>query len=91
MEPPELHVIFEDKQLLALNKTQGIVVEREAHLKFTLETLALDYIRSKERYPQKCFIGVPHRLGHDNVAGELVLRDHLCDANGRLLRRAPHQ
>lgn len=62
MEIQPQQILYEDKQLLALNKQQGIVVEREPHLKFTLESLALDYIRSKEKYPQKCFIGLPHRL-----------------------------
>jgi 23S rRNA pseudouridine1911/1915/1917 synthase len=38
------------------------VVEYEPHLKYTLESLAMNYIRSKEKYPQKCFIGLPHRL-----------------------------
>jgi 23S rRNA pseudouridine1911/1915/1917 synthase len=58
----DLKILFEDKYLLAINKPHGIVVEREPNLKYTLEGFALDYIRSKEKYPQKCFIGVPHRL-----------------------------
>ena len=62
MQPPELKIIYEDKQLLAVNKPQGIVTEYEPHLNFTLESLALNYIRSQQKYPQKCFIGVPHRL-----------------------------
>jgi 23S rRNA pseudouridine1911/1915/1917 synthase len=62
VQPSELNVIFEDKYLLALNKPHGIVVEHEPSLKYTLQSLALEYIRSKEKYPQKCFIGLPHRL-----------------------------
>ena len=62
MEAPLLKIIYEDKQLLAVNKPQGIVVEYEPHLQFSLESLAMKYIRGKEKYPQKCFIGVPHRL-----------------------------
>jgi len=62
MQPPELQIIYEDKHLLAVNKPQGIVTEFEHHLNFTLESLALNYIRSKEKYPQKCFIGLPQRL-----------------------------
>ena len=62
MQPPEINVLYEDKQLLALNKPHGIVVEFEPHLKFTLESQALNYLRSNEKYPQKCFIGLPHRL-----------------------------
>jgi 23S rRNA pseudouridine1911/1915/1917 synthase len=62
MQPPELKIIYQDKQLLVVNKPQGIVTEYEPHLNFTLESLALNYIRSQEKYPQKCFIGVPHRL-----------------------------
>lgn len=62
MQPPQISVLYEDKQLLALNKPHGLVVEYEPHLKFTLESQALNYLRSNEKYPQKCFIGLPHRL-----------------------------
>lgn len=62
MQPPQINILYEDKQLLALHKPHGIVVEYEPHLKYTLESQALNYLRSKEKYPQKCFIGVPHRL-----------------------------
>ena len=62
MQPQVLQILLEDKQLLAVNKPQGIVTEYEPHLNFTLESMALNYIRSNEKYPQKCFIGVPHRL-----------------------------
>lgn len=62
MLPFPLQILFEDKYLIALNKPQGMVVEKELHLNSNLQSLALDYIRSKEKYPQKCFIGVPHRL-----------------------------
>lgn len=61
MHYTELKVLFEDKHLLAVNKPSGIVVE-DGHHKFTLETLALDYIKSKDQWPWKCFIGVPHRI-----------------------------
>ncbi len=72
MQPPELKIIYQDKQLLAVNKPQGIVTEYEPHLNFTLESLALNYIRSQEKYPQKCFIGVPHRLDRP-VSGVVLL------------------
>ena len=62
MQPPELKIIYEDKQLLAVNKPQALVTEYEPHLNFTLESMAMNYIRSQEKYPQKCFIGLPHRL-----------------------------
>ena len=72
MSPPEFSVIFEDKYLLALNKPQGLVSEHEPNLKYTLESLALDYTRSKEKYPHKCFIGLPHRLDRP-VSGVVLL------------------
>ncbi len=72
MLPPKLTVLFEDKYLLALNKPQGLVTEHEPSLKYTLQSLALEYIRSKEKYPQKCFIGVPHRLDRP-VSGMVLL------------------
>ncbi len=62
MLPAPLQVLYEDKQLLAVNKPQGLVTEYEPHLNFTLESMAMNYIRSQEKYPQKCFIGLPHRL-----------------------------
>ena len=62
MFPNELNILFEDKYLLAINKPHGMVTERDAHLLQTLESLALQYIQLKEKYPQKCFIGLPHRL-----------------------------
>lgn len=58
----ELKILYEDKQLIAVNKPHGIVTEHEPHLKYSVESLALQFIRAKEKYPQKCFIGVPHRL-----------------------------
>ncbi len=62
MFPAGLEILFEDKYLLAINKPHGMVTERDAHLQRTLESLALRYVQSKEKYPQKCFIGLPHRL-----------------------------
>ena len=58
----EQNILFEDKHLLAINKPHGMVTERNAYLPYTLEAIALRYIQSKEKYPQKCFIGLPHRL-----------------------------
>lgn len=67
-----IHVLYEDRQLLAVNKPQGLVSEYEPHLKFSLESMALNYIRSQEKYPQKCFIGLPHRLDRP-VSGVVLL------------------
>lgn len=67
-----IHVLYEDRQLLAVSKPQGLVAEYEPHLKFSLESMALNYIRSKEKYPQKCFIGLPHRLDRP-VSGVVLL------------------
>lgn len=57
----ELDILFEGKYLLAINKPAGIVVEDTMH-KYTLQTVALDYLKSKDKWPWKCFVGVPHRL-----------------------------
>lgn len=62
MEAPEVEVLFEDKYLLAVNKPAGLVIERTGHMKSSLETKAFFYLRAKEKYPQKVFIGLPHRL-----------------------------
>lgn len=71
MLPSELKIIYEDKYLLAVNKPQGLVSEHEAHLKYSVQSLALNYYRSNERYPQKCFIGMPQRLDRP-VSGVLL-------------------
>jgi 23S rRNA pseudouridine1911/1915/1917 synthase len=72
MKPSELNVLFEDKYLLALNKPQGLVSEREPSLKYTLESLALEYLHSQTKYPEKCYIGLPHRLDRP-VSGVVLL------------------
>ena len=67
-----LQVLFEDNYLLAVNKPHALVVENESPLNTSLQSLALDYLRSKTKYPQKCFIGVPHRLDRP-VSGIIIL------------------
>jgi len=62
MNSSDLQILFEDKYLLAINKPHGLVTDKDARLPQTLESLTLEYIQSKEKYPQKCFIGLPHRL-----------------------------
>lgn len=67
----EPQIIFEDKHLLVVNKPCGIVSEDDEYLRYSLESLALDYLKRKEKYPQKCFIGVPHRLDRP-VSGTII-------------------
>ena len=66
------NILFEDKQLLALNKPCGVIVESDANQTNTLEAEALAYIRANEKYPDKCFIGAPHRLDKP-VSGVVLL------------------
>lgn len=73
MQPQiDLPVLYEDRQLLAINKPQGLVVEFEPHLSYSLESLALRYVRSNSNFPHKCFIGLPHRLDRP-VSGVVLL------------------
>lgn len=73
MQPQiNLPVLYEDRQLLAVNKPQGLVVEFEPHLNYSLESLALKYVRSNSNFPHKCFIGLPHRLDRP-VSGAILL------------------
>lgn len=65
-------ILFEDGYLLAVNKPHGLVSDRDERIPHTLESLALDYLRSKTKYPQKCFIGLPHRLDRP-VSGVVLL------------------
>lgn len=67
-----LSVIYEDTHLLAVNKPADIVVERDQNTGFGLEVQALEYLKSKTAYPQKCFIGVVHRLDRP-VTGVVLL------------------
>lgn len=71
-QPIDLPVLYEDRQLLAVNKPHGLVAEYEPHLKYSLESLALRYVRSNDKYPHKCFIGLPHRLDRP-VSGVVLL------------------
>lgn len=71
VQPSVPKIIYEDKYLLAVNKPQGIVSEHELHLRFSVESMALDYCRSREKHPQKCFIGMPQRLDRP-VSGVLL-------------------
>lgn len=64
-------VLFEDKYLLVLNKPSGLVAESDEAGHESLQGQALQYIRAKEKYPDKCFIGLPHRL--DRPVSGLVL------------------
>lgn len=65
-------ILFEDNYLLAVSKPHGLVTERDERIPETLESLALDYLKSKTKYPQKCFIGLPHRLDRP-VSGVVLL------------------
>lgn len=55
-------ILFEDNYLLALNKPQGIITEFDTRFPVSLQALALRYLQAKEKYPEKCFTGLPHRL-----------------------------
>ena len=72
MQSAAIQILFEDAYLLAVNKPPGIVVESAQVTHQTLQAQALSYIRSKEKYPDKCFIGPPHRLDRP-VSGVVLL------------------
>ena len=72
MQGAAIQILFEDAYLLAVNKPPGIVAESAQATHQTLQAQALSYIRSKEKYPDKCFMGLPHRLDRP-VSGVVLL------------------
>jgi 23S rRNA pseudouridine1911/1915/1917 synthase len=67
----DLHILFEDNHLLAVNKRPGMLVQGDITGDVPLPELVKDYIKKKYNKPGAVFLGVVHRLDRP-VSGVVV-------------------
>lgn len=67
----DLHILFEDNHLVAVNKRPGVLVQGDATGDVPLSELVKDYIKKKYDKPGAVFLGVVHRLDRP-VSGVVV-------------------
>lgn len=58
----EIHILYEDNHLLAVNKPAGWLVHSDQTGDFTLADWAKNYIKTKYEKPGEVFLGVVHRI-----------------------------
>lgn len=68
---PDLHVLFEDNHLIAINKRPGVLVQGDVTGDVPLSDLVKDYIKKEYKKPGAVFLGVVHRLDRP-VSGVVV-------------------
>ena len=68
---PDLHILFEDNHLIAVNKRPGMLVQGDITGDIPLSELVKDYIKEKYNKPGAVFLGVVHRLDRP-VSGVVV-------------------
>jgi 23S rRNA pseudouridine1911/1915/1917 synthase len=59
---PELNVLFEDNHIIAVNKTQHDLVQKDVTGDESLDDKIKQYLREKYQKPGEVFLGVVHRL-----------------------------
>jgi 23S rRNA pseudouridine1911/1915/1917 synthase len=64
--PMQLHVLYEDNHLIAVNKPAGVLVQEE------LIPMVKEYLKDKYKKPGNVFLGLIHRLDR-NVSGIVLL------------------
>lgn len=64
----KLSIIYEDNKILVVNKTAGLIVEKNPFEKPTVETLVEEYLHNPKK---KAFVGIIHRL--DRVTSGVLL------------------
>src|ERR1700754_2513091 len=67
----DLHILFEDNHLIAVNKRPGVLVQGDITGDVPLSELVKDYIKKKYNKPGAVFLGVVHRLDRP-VSGVVV-------------------
>lgn len=67
----DLHVLFEDNHLIAVNKRPGVLVQGDITGDTPLSDLVKEYIKKKYDKPGAVFLGVVHRLDRP-VSGVVV-------------------
>lgn len=58
----DIHVIFEDNHIIAVNKTHHDLVQKDATGDVSLDDKVRQYIKAKYGKPGEVFLGVVHRL-----------------------------
>jgi len=66
-----LHVLYEDNHLIAVNKPSGVLVQSDASGAVSLMDMTREYIRKKYHKPGNVFLGLVHRLDRP-VAGVVL-------------------
>ncbi len=62
MHPPDLHVLYEDNHIIAVNKMPSDIVQGDRTGDVTLADRVRDYLRQRHGKPGNVFVGIPHRL-----------------------------
>ncbi len=66
-----IKVVYEDKDLIAVNKESGVSVQDSASNQLSLQEEIQEYIKEKDNKPGNVFLGIIHRLD-TNVEGIIV-------------------
>lgn len=77
-----LHVLYEDNHLVAVNKPWGVLVQTDASGELSLMDMTREYIRKKYHKPGKAFLGLVHRL--DRPVSGVVLFARTSKAASRI-------
>jgi 23S rRNA pseudouridine1911/1915/1917 synthase len=67
----DLHILFEDNHLVAVNKRAGVLVQGDVTGDVPLSELVKEYVKKKYNKPRAVFLGVVHRLDRP-VSGVVV-------------------
>jgi 23S rRNA pseudouridine1911/1915/1917 synthase len=74
MNPPQLHVLYEDNHLLAVVKPAGLPTMGTPGDRPTLLTLAKEYVKRRYRKPGNVYLGVVSRLDAPVTGAVLLAR-----------------
>jgi 23S rRNA pseudouridine1911/1915/1917 synthase len=77
-----LHVLYEDNHLIAVNKPLGVLVQADASGAVSLMDMTREYIRKKHHKPGNVFLGLVHRL--DRPVSGVVLFARTSKAASRI-------
>ncbi len=66
-----IQVVYEDKDLIVINKESGISVQDSSTSELSLQEQVQQYIKEKDNKPGNVFLGIVHRLD-TNVEGLIV-------------------
>jgi 23S rRNA pseudouridine1911/1915/1917 synthase len=77
-----LHVLYEDNHLIAVNKPSGVLVQADASGAVSLMDMTREYIRKKYHKPGNVFLGLVHRL--DRPVSGVVLFARTSKAASRI-------